>query len=68
VDNAVQKYPDPLLDQYGLVHQYKQWAWLYQKQQRLAQAKQAAESAGVASREHDALDAQIEAASRPHQT
>jgi len=63
VDNAVQKYPDPLLDQYGLVHQYKQWAWLHQKQQRLAQARQAAESATVSlAAKHDALDAQIETA------
>src|SRR5260221_13483957 len=65
VDNAVQKYPDPLLDQYGLVHQYKQWAWLHQKQQRLAQARQAAESAAVSlAAKHDALDAQIETAKR----
>src|ERR1700722_3751285 len=30
VDNAVQKYPNPLPDQFGLVHQFKQWSWLEQ--------------------------------------
>jgi small-conductance mechanosensitive channel len=65
VDNAVQKYPDPLPDQFGLVHQYKQWSWLEDKQQKLKQARQAAESAAASlSAKHDALDAQIEAAKR----
>jgi chemotaxis protein histidine kinase CheA len=63
VDNAVQKYPDPLPDQLGLVHLYKQWSWLEQKQERLRQAKQAAESAAASlTAKHDALAAQIEAA------
>ena len=65
VDNAVQKYPSPLPDQYGLVHQYKQWAWLHQKQQKLTPARQAAESAASSlTKKHDALEAQIEAAKR----
>jgi small-conductance mechanosensitive channel len=63
VDNAVQKYPSPLPDQFGLVHQYKQWSWLEQKQQKLTQARQAAESAAASlTAKHDALDAQIQAA------
>jgi small-conductance mechanosensitive channel len=63
VDNAVQKYPNPLPDEYGLVHQSRQWLWLHQKQQRLTQARQAAESAARSLTEkHDALNAQIEAA------
>jgi len=63
VDNAAQKYPSPLPDQFGLVHQYKQWSWLEQKQQKLTQARQAAENAAASlAAKHDALDAQIEAA------
>src|SRR5258708_5225445 len=42
VDNAVPKYPNPLPDQFGLVHQYKQWSWLEQKLQGLTQARRAA--------------------------
>ncbi len=63
VDNAVQKYPNPLPDEYGLVHQFEQWLWLHQKQQRLTQARQAAEGAARSLTEkHDALNAQIAAA------
>jgi len=63
VDNAVQKYPDPLPDQFGLVHLCKLWSWLEQKQDRLTQARQAAESAAASlTAKHDALDAQIDAA------
>jgi small-conductance mechanosensitive channel len=63
VDNAVLKYPSQLPDQFGLVHQYGQWSWLEQKQQKLTQARQAAESAAASlTAKHDALDAQIEAA------
>jgi hypothetical protein len=63
VDNAVQKYPNPLPDQFGLVHQFKQWSWLQQKQQTLTQARLPAESAGASlAAKHDALEAQIEAA------
>jgi small-conductance mechanosensitive channel len=63
VDNAVPKYPNPLPDQFGLVHQYKQWSWLEQKLQGLTQARRAAESAAASlAAKHDALDAQIEAA------
>ena len=63
VDNAVLKYPNPLPDEFGLVHQYKQWSWLEQKQQTLTQARQAAESAAASlAAMHDALGAQIEAA------
>jgi small-conductance mechanosensitive channel len=63
VDKGVQKYPEPLADQFGLVHQYKQWSWLHQKQLALTQARQAAETAATAlTTRHNALDAQIEAA------
>ncbi len=63
VDTAVQKYPAPLPDAFGLTHLYKQWSLLRQKQQLLAQAKQAAQNAAVAlTAKHDALDARIESA------
>ena len=63
VDNAVQKYPSPLPDRFGLVHQYQQWSWLEQKQQKLAPARQAAERAAASlGAKHEALDVQIEAA------
>ena len=63
VDTAVQKYPAPLPEQFGLIHQYKQLSSLQQKQELLAQAKQAAQGAAAAlDAKHDALDARIEAA------
>ena len=63
VDTAVQKYPAPLPDEFGLTQQFKQWSGLQQKQELLAQAKQAAQSAAAAlAANHDALDARIEGA------
>jgi small-conductance mechanosensitive channel len=63
VDNGVQKYPEAVPDQFGLVHQYTQWSRLHQKQLALAKAGQAAETAATAlSSRHNALDAKIEVA------
>lgn len=63
VDTAVQKYPAPLPDEFGLIHQYKQWSALRQKQDFLVRAARAAESsAATMAARHDALDARIDAA------
>jgi small-conductance mechanosensitive channel len=63
VDTAVPSYPAPLPDQFGLVHQYRQWSTLRQAREMLEQAKQTAlnEAAGLAAM-HDALDKRIDAA------
>ncbi|HEX8765802.1 MAG TPA: mechanosensitive ion channel domain-containing protein [Candidatus Acidoferrum sp.] len=53
----------------GLIHRYEQWAALHAKQLLLWEAKSAADaSAAMLSREHDALDAKIDAekAATPH--
>ena len=63
VDTAVKKYPAPLPDEFGLIHQYQQWSALQQKQELLVHAKQAAESsAATLAAQHDALDARIDIA------
>ena len=50
-------------EQLGLIHRASQWRTLHQKQLQLWQAKSAAESAAARlSAEHNALDAQIDAA------
>src|SRR2546422_1552993 len=47
---------------WGLIHRYQEWSSLHQKQLQLWRAKQAAEDAAAAlSRQHDALDAKIDA-------
>jgi small-conductance mechanosensitive channel len=54
--------PQPA-EQLGLIHRAAQWRTLHQKQLQLWQAKSAAESsAALLSAEHEALDAQIDAA------
>jgi small-conductance mechanosensitive channel len=56
-------------DQPGLIHRYQQWSALHAKQLLLWEAKSAADaSAAMLSREHDALDAKIDAekAATPH--
>jgi len=54
--------PEPA-EQVGLIHRAAQWRTLHQKQLQLWQAKSAAESSAARlSAEHEALDAQIDAA------
>jgi len=54
--------PEPA-EQVGLIHRATQWRTLHQKQLQLWQAKSAAESSAARlSAEHEALDAQIDAA------
>ena len=54
--------PEPA-EQLGLIHRAAQWRTLHQKQLQLWQAKSASESAAARlSAEHEALDAQIDAA------
>jgi small-conductance mechanosensitive channel len=50
------------VEQWGLIHQFRQWSNLHQKQLQLWRAKQEAESAAASfSAKHDALAARIEA-------
>ena len=56
-------------DQAGLIHRYEQWSALHAKQLLLWEAKSAADAAAAMfSKEHDALDAKIDAekAATPH--
>src|SRR5215471_1351124 len=56
-------------DQPGLIHRYQQWSALHAKQLLLWEAKSAADaSAALLSKQHDALDAKIDAekAATPH--
>ncbi|HYL84778.1 MAG TPA: mechanosensitive ion channel family protein [Candidatus Angelobacter sp.] len=63
IDNFVPAYPAPLPEQFGLVHRFQQWSALRQRQQMLADARQAAlAAAAVLAVKHDALDKRIEAA------
>jgi small-conductance mechanosensitive channel len=65
VDTAVQKYPVPPPEEFGLIHRYQQWSVLHQERRLVAQAKQAAQAAAVAlAVKHDALEARIEAAKK----
>jgi small-conductance mechanosensitive channel len=59
---AIPTGPQPP-EELGLIHRASQWRALHQKQLQLWQAKSAAESASTRlSTQHDALDAQIDAA------
>jgi len=63
VDTTVLAFHTPLPDQFGLIHHYRQWSALRQKQELLAEARQAALAAAAAlAAKHDALDARIDAA------
>jgi len=65
VDTAVQKYPVPPPEEFGLIHRYQQWSVLHQEQKLVSQAKQAALAAAAAlAAKHDALDARIEEAKK----
>jgi small-conductance mechanosensitive channel len=65
VDTAVQKYPVPPPEEFGLIHRYQQWSVLHQERKLVSQAKQAAQAAAAAlAAKHDALDARIEAAKK----
>jgi small-conductance mechanosensitive channel len=65
VDTAVQKYPAPPPEEFGLMHRYEQWSVLHQEQKLASQAKQTALAAAAAlAAQHDALDARIEAAKK----
>jgi len=60
--SALPTGPEPA-EQVGLIHRAAQWRTLHQKQLQLWQAKSAAESSAARlSAEHEALDAQIDAA------
>ncbi|HXN24380.1 MAG TPA: mechanosensitive ion channel domain-containing protein [Candidatus Dormibacteraeota bacterium] len=63
VDTAVEKYPAPLPERFGLINQYQEWSALRRKRGLLVQAKTAAQaSAATLNAEHDALAVRIEAA------
>lgn len=63
VDTAVEKYPAPLPERFGLINQYQEWSALQHRRGLLAQAKKAAQAyAAALTAKHDALAVRIEAA------